>query len=171
MPPPGRAGFLARRAGGPWTVLGQMLPKALRRPPCSMLEPRPRPRPRLQPRCCWAPSAPRPARRRPESRGTGGRGHGGGCPPAFAPPGRRNLPPPPRAAPPLPRPRNPSPRPRSLGGPGGAAPEGNTRTAAVRPASTSVPRSPPRAPAGHYGRQLGGWAGFYDDVCYMPLQG
>lgn len=134
--PPCRATFLARRAGRPWTLLGQMLPKARRRPPCSMLPPRhryrhlSRPQPWLRLR--RAPSAPRRARRRPAGWGAGGRSHAGGCPPAFSPPGPRNLPPPSRAAPAAPAPAEPFPAPAELGRAKGK-PEGNPEERRCQP--------------------------------------
>lgn len=142
MPPPGRAGFLARRAGGPWTVLGQILPKARRRPPCSMLATRPRPR--LQLRCRRAPSAPRPARRRPASRGAGTTAMAGAARPPSLLGGAetsRHLPGPRRR---LPRPRNPAPRLWSLGGPRGC-PGGKLEDRRCLPAPPPRPPAPPAA--------------------------
>lgn len=164
-PPPGRAGFLARRTGGPCTLLGQMLPKARRRPPCSMLPLRHRHRPRSRPR--RAPSAPRPARRRPAGRGAGGRGHAGGCPPARLPSAGARKPPaacPGRAG--GSRARGALPRARGVGAGRGVCPGGKTEEKRGRPPSPPAPRFlPPPTPPGPCwaacGRRLAGWAVFF----------
>lgn len=144
--PSGRAGFLARRTGGPWTLLGQMLPKARRRPPCPMLPPRSRHQHRPRPQTRRAPSVPLGAAPRA---GVQARARGAGAMPwAACPPSlhrgaetSRRLPRPRRQ---LPRPRSPSPRPPGRGGPTeGAAPEVNPRREAADPSAPAPAAAPP----------------------------
>lgn len=76
---------------------------------------------------------------------------GAARPPAFPPPGRRNLPPPPRAAPPAPAPAEPFPAPAE---PGRA--EGLPRRETRAEARAAPPPRPPAPPAPRCPAQLRG---------------